>query len=247
MQTLARAFLEHESMEQKPTYIIFARYPEPNKAKTRLLPTLGAEETLRLYTAMMLDIIERILQRDTPVMLCVFPSQRVEDFRALLFREGILSPSLSVVAQQGNTLGDKMYNAFCQAQCQNALPAIVLGTDSPTLPEEYLLQAEQAVLANNNAVVLGPSEDGGFYLMGLTHPHAQYFFGDNYSNTTVFRRTWEAVQQQGAFPIALPPWYDIDDKETFLRLCAEMLDNPPYSAYRTSAVVHSLQQRETNE
>lgn len=230
-------------MQQKPSYIIFARYPEQNKTKTRLVPALGAEGTLRLYTAMMLDIVQCVLQRGTRVRLCVFPPERVESFQALLFGEGIHSPLLSVVAQQGDALGDKMYNAFCQAQNENALPAIALGTDSPTLPHEYLQQAEEAVLANGNAVVLGPSEDGGFYLMGLTQLDASYFLGDNYSNATVFRRTWEAVQQHGGTPIALPLWYDVDNGKDFERLCTEMLNAPRPCAYRTRAVVHSLSHR----
>lgn len=227
-------------MEQQPSYIVFARYPELHKVKTRLEPLLGAENTLRLYTAMMLDTVEKVLQRNARVMLCVTPVERVSAFQKLLAHEGIASPLLSVVAQQGDTLGDRMEHAFRQARHDNALPAIIVGTDSPTLPITYLQQAEHALRANASTVVLGPSEDGGFYLLGLTQLQSQYFLGDNYSHADVYTQTREAIQQHGGIPVVLPMWYDIDNEQGLQQLRTETASAMLMVARRTRAALRTL-------
>ncbi len=163
----------------------------------------------------MLDTIERLARRGHPVTVYVSPPESVEAFRTLLSL-----PLLSFVPQQGDTLGDRMLNAFLDAHSQSLLPAIMTGTDSPTLPDTVLDTAVQA-LASGTRAVLGPACDGGFYLIGLADVHPEYFFGSDYSNTTVFTRTWQAIRQRSPSSVALPEWYDIDDSDGMRRLIAE--------------------------
>ncbi len=215
-----------------PSYIIFARYPEEGCVKTRLIPLIGTQGATALYQAMLLDIAGRIAQRGYHVTLCVTPPERVQSFRELLPFSDI-----SIVAQRGTTLGDRMLNAFLDAHSRNLLPAIMIGTDSPTLPDAVFDAAEQA-LASGSRAVLGPACDGGFYLIGLADVISGCFFGSDYSNDTVFARTQQALQQHGAAPVVLQEWYDIDEEDGLTRLMAETTLRE--TAPRTAIVVEQL-------
>lgn len=220
--------------------IVFARYPEEGRVKTRLAASIGGAQACALYRAMMLDTIERIARRGRPVTVCVSPPGRCSDFRRLLGDEGLLlSPAPAVAPQQGATLGDRMLNAFRSAQRSTGLPAVILGTDSPTLPERILDETEQA-LASGAAAVLGPSDDGGFYLLALTGICDDCFFGDDYSNSTVFARTHDALLRRFGAVSVLPAWYDIDDADGLARLRGER--DIGATAPRTAAALHNLRQ-----
>lgn len=223
----------------QPSYLVFARYPEEGKVKTRLASTLGNSGSMVLYRAMMLDVIERLLERGYPVTVCVFPPDRLDEFRQLLAREKWAFPLPALLAQQGETLGGKMYQALAQ---WNSFPVLLVGTDSPTLPDSYLDTAERFMMEATSRAVLGPAADGGFYLLGLTALHSNYFFGDNYSNETVYQRTWDGLLTCFDETLALPEWYDIDDTTGLEQLYKEVQNsNLPY-VRRTRTVLQQLWQ-----
>lgn len=221
----------------QPSYLVFARYPEEGKVKTRLASTLGNSGSMVLYRAMMLDVIERLLKRGYPVTVCVFPPERIEEFRQLLTREKWAFPLPTLLAQQGTTLGDKMYQALAE---QNYFPTLLVGTDSPTLPDSHLDTAERFMMEGTSRAVLGPAADGGFYLLGLTTLHSNYFFGDNYSNATVFHRTWASLRTCFDETLALPEWYDIDDAVALEQLYQEVQNSDLPYVRRTRAALQQL-------
>lgn len=207
-----------------PSFLIFARYPEHGTVKTRLIPLLGAELTTALYRAMMLDFIERVAVRGYHTVVYVSPPERITAF------QHILPNTVELLPQRGETLGDRMLNAFTDAHERAWLPALLTGTDSPTIPDTIIESAMNALHSGAEAV-LGPADDGGFYALGLREVYGGCFFGNDYSNSTVWARTWRALSERYT-PIALPMWYDIDDTEGLTRLAAdpELLKLAPRTA-----------------
>lgn len=105
------------------------------------------------------------------------------------------------------------------AQGYNA--ACVLNSDSPTLPTEYLVQAATALLAPGERIVLGPAEDGGYYLLGMQAAHAHLFTDIAWSTENVAQATRQRANDLGLELVELPAWYDVDDRQSLARLFAE--------------------------
>ena len=101
---------------------------------------------------------------------------------------------------------------------------VLIGSDSPTLPTEYIHRAFQAL--RDNAVVLGPAADGGYYLVGLKHPHRRLFEAIPWSTNAVMAATLERAREIGLPVSLLPTWYDIDDASSLALLEAELAGNP---------------------
>jgi rSAM/selenodomain-associated transferase 1 len=204
------------------TYIIFARIPRLGAVKTRLAGTLGNKHTLRLYEAMLLDTLHGVSARNpAQILLFVHPAETCSEMAAWCKKHGIAPATMSILPQSGSNLGNQMLFAFRYAQSKGFLPAIILGTDSPTVPQSIWQEAEECLLNESNTAVLGRSTDGGFYAMGLQSIDESFFFGDNYSNDTVFERTWKALQSKYAQVRELPEWSDIDDEESLWKVITE--------------------------
>jgi rSAM/selenodomain-associated transferase 1 len=232
-----------------PHYIVFARYPERGRVKTRLAATLGEVATLKLYEAMLRDTLEIVQSRaaatNADVLLFVTSSDAafedaVSRFGAWLEPNGIDYLNVHVLPQIGDTLGERMLNAFRTAQERNSLPAIIIGTDSPTLPEAAFTQAEHTLEHRPDAAVIGGTEDGGFYLLGLQKPDESLFFGADYSNDTVFQRTLAALQAAYKHVECLPTWYDVDDAAALERLGREATEDTTVREFHTYRMLQSL-------
>lgn len=227
-------------MSDPLTYIIFAKYPEPGAVKTRLAASIGADSACRLYKAMLLDIIERITARGQRTAIHVFPAAKCAEFASWLSLHLPSAARADIIAQRGANLGDRMYNAFADHRERGHGPAIIIGSDSPTIPQSTLDEAEQLMTANSEHAIIGATSDGGFYLMGLPFPHRDLFFGADYSNDSVYRRSHRAMEGIFKEVRTLEPWYDIDDKDALHRLQNELaLDRPPYSR-RTAACLENI-------
>jgi hypothetical protein len=100
--------------------------------------------------------------------------------------------------------------------------ACVLNSDSPTLPTALLVEAAQLLLERPDRVVLGPAEDGGYYLLGMTAPHAHLFEDIAWSTDTVAEATRARARTLGLEVVELAPWYDVDDRDSLLRLIEEI-------------------------
>jgi uncharacterized protein len=210
---------------QPITYLIFARTPRLNTVKTRLAATLGASQTLRLYEAMLTDTLSGIRSRNIhTVLLFAYPPESAPELALWVESRQLTFPALRILPQHGETLGDQMQRAFQLAENELLLPALILGTDSPTLPQHIWDEAENALQASNEAV-LGRANDGGFYAMGLPkRSHSvstSFFFGSDYSNNTVFERTQAALSLAFERVHALPEWTDIDDEASLLAVVKE--------------------------
>lgn len=205
-------------------YIVFARFPERGCVKNHFTTTLGDEQTLELYEAMLRDTLEIIQSRtsatNADVLLFVTPNDAVERFRVWLPAKRLDYPNIHVFPQTGQNLGDAMFHAFQTAQQRGCMPALIVRTDSPTIPDAVFTQAEQA-LEHQTQAVIGKTQDGDFYLMGLQKAEESLFFGADYDNDSVFERLLVAMQRQYSTVEVLPEWYDIRDTASLERLQGE--------------------------
>jgi rSAM/selenodomain-associated transferase 1 len=222
------------------TYLIFARTPRLGAVKTRLAATLGDAQTLRLYEAMLTDTLHTIRARKpATVLLFAYPPDSTAELAAWVEARQLAFPELRILPQYGATLGEQMQCAFQIAEQEHLLPAIILGTDSPTLPQHIWREAENALQVRNTAV-LGRADDGGFYAMGLQKSDATFFFGGDYSNATVFSRTEHALSLVFDHIHLLPVWTDVDDAESLQTVVRKASDRNEVENYETVRVCEEL-------
>lgn len=206
--------------------IVFAKVPEPGKVKTRLCPPLTPEEAAALYTAMLGDALDQYAALGLPVRLYLGPSEAP-------LPERLVPPGVTVHAQRGDGLGARMQRAFLETFLAGAQRAVILGTDHPSLPSAFVAFALEAI-EHPESIVLGPSDDGGYYLLGMHSFYPALFEGMTYSHAAVFDDTVARAAATDAELTILPPWYDVDDGATLDRLRLDLAADPD-GAPRTRA------------
>ncbi|MEX1055820.1 MAG: TIGR04282 family arsenosugar biosynthesis glycosyltransferase, partial [Rhodothermales bacterium] len=141
-------------------------------------------------------------------------------------------------AQSGADLGSRMLRAFAETFAAGYERAAIVGTDHPTLPSQFIEHAFEA-LDERRSVVVGPAEDGGYYLLGMNELLSGLFLGMEYSHAAVLDETLARVADTGARLTVLPLWYDIDTAESLERLAAELREAENV-APRTSRILQEL-------
>lgn len=191
---------------------IMAKAPEAGRVKTRLCPPLGADEAVELYRSFLLDTIGAVasLGGITPAVSYA-PAEAREFFAAAC-------PGFLLVSQRGPDLGARLARTFGDLFALGFDAALAIGADSPTLPRAFLRQGVALLGDPRVDVVLGPSEDGGYYLIGLSAPRPELFRGVAWSTARVFGETLERAEAAGLAVRCLPPWYDVDTVEDLARL-----------------------------
>ena len=179
-----------------PGLAIFARYPTPGLAKTRLIPAVGAAAAASIHRR----LVERTLQAARGSGLKF--ELRVTGAEPAVFSEW-LGEDVAVVGQGDGDLGDRLARV--------PAPGMVIGSDAPGLTAARLREAA-AALATHDAVI-GPALDGGYYLLGFRAPILFAFAGMAWSTETVFAETMRRLQEHGIAPLVLPPREDIDRPE----------------------------------
>lgn len=212
--------------------IVFAKVPEPGSVKTRLQSVLTPQQAAQLYEAFLADALAQYVALNVWVRL--YLRGRVE---ALV--DGLVPPDVSVHAQQGAGLGERMWQAFIETFAAGAERAAVIGTDHPTLPSAFVEHAF-TVLREPLSLCIGPSEDGGYYLLGMNDYYPEVFRDMTYSHEAVFRQTLDRAEQTRAAVTVLPPWYDVDTASDLERLRAELAALSADHAPRTRAVLRTL-------
>ena len=193
------------------TLSIFAKAPVPGHVKTRLRPVLDEEQAARLAAAFVRDTLLKAAQLGPPVTVYYAGD------RALLVP--LAPPNVRWAEQAGGDLGARM-------ACVPA-PCLILGADSPHLPLSLLSAALAAVPAYD--VVLGPAEDGGYFLIGLRAPQPALFDGIAWSTETVLAQTLARADALGLTVHQTPPWYDLDTPADLRRLAQGLEAVPPGS------------------
>ena len=192
--------------------IIFAKSPTPGKVKTRLTPFITPTEAAELYKAFIADIIFNAHKLKCERITVAFtPSNAEATFH------GICGHSVNYLPQKGDNRGERMQNAFKHSFHQGSTRTVIIGTDSPTLPLSYIQNAFDVL--KEVPVTIGPTFDGGYYLIGLSEQSDAIFDGIDWSTSKVFGQTLTRIQTINKQLYVLPPWYDVDtpDNLEFLR------------------------------
>jgi uncharacterized protein len=192
----------------KERLIIFTRYPEPGKAKTRLIPVLGAVGAANLHRQMTENTINKVkaLQSFRPVSVEVYFAGNNQ-----LLMQNWLGSDIVYQPQSEGDLGCRMAEAFRAAFTSGMDSVIIIGTDCPDLDAQLMGEAFQKLASHE--LVLGPATDGGYYLIGLRRLIGELFTGINWGTSEVLQQTVEIAERMGIAIASLPPLSDIDRPE----------------------------------
>ncbi|NNE70444.1 MAG: glycosyltransferase [Rhodothermales bacterium] len=211
------------------TLIIFARTPEPGAVKTRLAVEYGDVAACRLYEAFIRDLAIAMHEVKSATHWYVTPD--VVPF-ADLVGDG------EVRTQEGSGLGARMRHAFEASFSEGSDCAVIIGTDSPLLSAAEV-EAAFEILESGGDSVIGPAEDGGYYLLGLRPGPLDFFERLTYSRSDVFERTLAGLWDAGYAPTKLPAAFDIDRPEDVRKL-ARLLERDSDRAPRTREALVSM-------
>lgn len=191
----------------------FVKFPEPGKAKTRLAAEIGAALTVelcRLFIAQTFARVETLTEATSFVAFA--PEEKAGEFRKLYPGKQHWFAQL-----RSTDFGARLRDAVQKVLDQGYQRVLTIGCDSPSLPKAYLREAAGALATHD--LVLGPAEDGGYYLIGLKSAPVALFEGIDWSTEKVLQQTLTAAEQLGLRVHLLPEWYDIDDLHALQRYC----------------------------
>jgi len=206
-------------MKIKNALIIFVKIPIPGQVKTRLQPHISLEESAKLYTAFLKDLDHKFYdQNDFLCWYAVSPEN---------FNENILSRIIHLdnyFLQEGQDLGERIENAFQTLFRKGYEKIVLIGSDLPTISIDIISQALQGLETND--CVIGPSKDGGYYLIALSHPQSFLFEDLPWSTSDVLKKTIEILDKKGLTYNLLPEFEDIDTYKELLSLYKDLKDKP---------------------
>ncbi len=230
-----------------------AKASAPGRAKTRLVPPLTVEEAALLNTAFLQDVADNVLlaardcDRDCGIAgYAAYGPPGSEDFFRRTLPDGI-----GLIEAWRQNFGDCLLHTIEEILARGHASAVVLNSDSPTLPTALLVETAAALARPGDRAVLGPSSDGGYYLLGLKTAHRHMFENIAWSTEHVAKQTLERAREIGLEVHRLPVWCDVDDVDGLRRLHGELSDRPdparrrldgcqPHHAGHTAALMNSL-------
>ena len=205
---------------------IMAKAPRPGTVKTRLCPPLGATEAAALYRCFLLDKIATVgALVDTRPVIAYTPDDARVEF-------DVLAPGFALVPQHGPDLGARLHATLASLLAAGHAGAIAVDSDTPTLPRGFLQQAVDCLTRPGADVVLGPTEDGGYYLIGVRAPHRELFEKMPWSTPEVLEITRRRAAAAGLRALCLSSWFDVDTPDDLERLRA-MLVGDENTAWQT--------------
>jgi hypothetical protein len=203
--------------------IVVAKRPAPGQTKTRLSPPLSPEQASALYECFLRDTLS--LMRQVPGVnrvIAYLPEGERQYFSHL-------APDFWLRRQDGLDLGSRLDNALSHYLQIGYRNVVIMDSDSPSLPASYLVSAF-AVLKEGADVVIGPCDDGGYYLIGLKHPCPRLLRQVRMSTPDVTADTLALAAEENLQVRLLPVWYDVDDYMSLKSLFAEIAVTPGSTA-----------------
>jgi rSAM/selenodomain-associated transferase 1 len=222
--------------EHTNALLVVAKRPAPGRTKTRLTPPLSPHTAAALYECFLQDTIE--LMRQVKVarpVLAYLPAEDKPYFNQL-------APGFELLVQVGDDLGARLDNATTHYLERGCERVVIMDSDSPTLPVDYLVQAFQA-LDESTDIVLGPCDDGGYYLIGMKQPAPRLLREVRMSTPNVVDETLKLAREEGLHVQLLPAWYDVDNVEDLERLRTELTQIAAQSAQQITGKIASHTRR----
>lgn len=225
------------STVQDTALVVMARYPQRGTTKTRLARTIGDDAAIELYRAFLADLAQKFVHRSYDLHWFYAPAWI--DYAAFLDAlVPSLTPSMRYFPQQGEGLDERLHNAFLTTYRQGYRNTIVIGSDSPHIRPAIVSQAYEAL--DHADIVLGPAEDGGYYLMAMREPY-DVFQGIPMSTSRVLQKTLDLAHQQGLRVSMLETLFDVDELPDLLRL-TELLRGDQELAPTTAAYLATIEE-----
>lgn len=190
--------------------LLFVKYPEEGKVKKRLQAGLKDVNIVALYQKFVLDILLTLEKLNTKLYICFSPENSEAKFIKWLGNK------YSYIPQKGIDLGARMKNCFIEAFSRKYKRVIIVGSDTPDLPCEYIENTFSGLESND--VVIGPATDGGYYLLGFRFDKfvPEIFEGIEWSTDKVFKDTLAILDRSKKKTCILPEWNDIDVHEDLI-------------------------------
>lgn len=212
---------------------IFAKYWQPGRVKTRLAAEVGSSQAAAIYREFLLCLVARWREFAGRRVLAFAPAERRSEFASLAGDDWQLEP------QVGADLGLRMEHYFQAALAAGARRVLLIGSDSPTLGWQHINDALSAL--DNHDVVLGPTEDGGYYLIGIRDAVPDMFRDIPWSTAGVWEATCERLEQQRVSWKGLAEHYDVDALDDLARLARELCE-PAFADQRFDALRRQLRE-----
>jgi len=209
---------------------VMAKAPKAGQVKTRLVPPLSQEEAAELYRCLLLDKLGQVggLHGIDPY-LAYTPTEA----RALM--ASLAPQDFTLIPQAGSDLGDRLHRLSAILLERGHPGVIIIDSDTPTLPSTYLLDALDRLQNRGTDLVLGPAEDGGYYLIALKRPCLALFDDIPWSSPAVLSETLLRASQERLEVATLPSWFDVDTPNDLVRLRNDLATNGSGLAPHTRA------------
>jgi uncharacterized protein len=226
--------------EGKCALAIMAKVPRAGRVKTRLSPPLNPQQAAALNIGFLKDTIECLKEVSIalPAYTVISFAPRGEEAG---FKE-IVPDDVILVPQRGDGFGERLQHTAEDLLRAGFRAVCLIDSDSPTVPAAAYAKAVQTLLAEEDCAVLGPSDDGGYYLLGLNALHPRLFEEIAWSTEIVADQTKARSREIGLPMYSLPIWFDVDDRRTLARLYRELILSPSDgSGFRARHTRHFLE------
>ncbi len=229
-----------------------AKASAPGRTKTRLVPPLSFDEAAALNTTFLQDLSDNVILAARHAA----PGAAIAGYAAYGppgsedFFQKTLPAAIGLIGAWLPHFGECLFHTVLEIFARGHGSAVVLNADSPNLPTALLIETAAILARPGERAVLGPSSDGGYYLLGLKTAHRRMFEDIAWSTGSVAAQTLERAREIGLEVHSLPVWYDVDDMEGLSRLHGELFDEdtsrrspnsyPPHYPVQTAKLVHQL-------
>ncbi|MGI8811987.1 MAG: TIGR04282 family arsenosugar biosynthesis glycosyltransferase [Pyrinomonadaceae bacterium] len=204
----------------RPAIVVMAKVPSAGSVKTRLRPFLTEIQCESLAVCFLHDIIANTLSIIDDVFVAYYPTDAGDSM------VGFCDERATLIKQIGDDLGERLDAVVSEVGRRGFSPVLVIGSDSPTLPDSTVITAVNAFIEPAVDLILGPTEDGGYYLIGIREPVSYIFNRIDWSTERVYRQTIARAKEAGLDDIVeLPPWYDVDVPADLIRLDRDVRSN----------------------
>lgn len=205
----------------RPIVVVMAKAPRAGDVKTRLVPPLTYSQAAALAGCFIRDTVLNVRQIVDSLMIAYAPANARQDL------EPILPSDVLWFQQSGDDLGERLDSVVNHLSTFEYSPVVILGADSPTLPATFVAQALEVLACGHADVTLGPTTDGGYYLVGMNSTIAGLFRNIDWSTRFTYEQTVANANTLNLRLHTLPLWYDVDTPADLYFLREQMLTDDP--------------------
>ena len=193
--------------QNSASLIIFARYPESGRVKTRLAKTIGAEKATEFYRLCAEHLFRETEKLPPGIKRYIYFDGKENEYRL----QDWAGAGFDYIVQASGSLGHRLENAFSTQFTRGAGKVLIVASDVPDISSSIIVEAFRSL--DNHEIVIGPCHDGGYYLIGMKKLHRDIFNGIPWSTSQVYTHTLANIKKLDISLCQLPSLYDIDTEE----------------------------------